>query len=268
MEDIGVTALPVCEPARTPGDASHLSISLARDPATIEDAQRLRFKVFAEELGARLASTAGLDIDEFDAYCEHLVVRDERSLRIVGTYRLLPPHQARRFGKLYTESEFDLSRLDHLRPMMVELGRSCVHRDYRSGPALMLLWAGLARYMRQNQYSHAIGCASVTLADGGRLAASVRDRTQSNLSSPDYRVFPRLAFPHEQIERLVDAATPPLIRGYLLAGARVCGEPAWDPEFGTADFPMLLSLDQLNPRFARHFALRPRDRFTPSSQSE
>ena len=119
----------------------------------------------------------------------------------------------------------------------------------------MLLWAGLARYMKAGQYTHAIGCASVTLADGGGLAAFVRDEAQGHLTPCDYRAFPRLAFPHEKIERPQHAEIPPLIRGYLRAGARVCGEPAWDPEFGTADFPILIALDCMNPRFARHFAL-------------
>jgi putative hemolysin len=241
------------QPRRHP----RLSVTLATDDATVEDAQRLRFKVFADELGASLAHGDGLDIDEFDAYCDHLVVRDEDTLRVVGTYRLLPPHQARRLGRLYTESEFDLHRLDHLRLTMVELGRSCVHRDYRSGPSLMLLWAGLARYMKANRYTHAVGCASVTLADGGGLAACVRDRVQSHLAPLDYRVFPRLPFPHEQLERPPHGELPPLMRGYLRAGASVCGEPAWDPQFGTADFPVLVALGNMNPRFARHFDLLP-----------
>jgi putative hemolysin len=140
---------------------------------------------------------------------------------------------------------------------MVELGRSCVHRDYRSGPSLMLLWAALVRYMKANRYSHAIGCASVTLADGGRLAAFVRDEAQRHLAPLDYRVFPRVPFPHEQIEHPPQGELPPLIRGYLRAGARVCGEPAWDPQFGTADFPLLVAVDNINRRFARHFDLSP-----------
>lgn len=248
---------PRSEEASAPRRPSNLSVTLASDPSTIEDAQRLRYKVFAEELGAELHATDGRDVDEFDPHCDHLVVRDEETLRVVGTYRLLPPHRARRLGRLYSEAEFDLRRLDHLRPTMVELGRSCVHRDYRSGPALMLLWAGLARYMKANRHTHAIGCASTTLADGGRLAAFVRDAAQRHLASLDYRAFPRLPFPHERIERPQQAELPPLIRGYFRAGALVCGEPAWDPEFGTADFLMLIALDNVNRRFARHFALLP-----------
>lgn len=234
---------------------TRLSVSIASDVSTIEDAQRLRYKVFAEELGAELRSCDGLDVDEFDRHCDHLVVRDEGTLRVVGTYRLLPPHQARRIGRLYSEGEFDLRRLHHLRPTMVELGRSCVHRDYRSGPALMLLWAGLVRYMKMNGYTHAVGCASVPLADGGRLAAYVRDAALQHLVPLEYRAFPWLPFPHEAIERPVHADLPPLLRGYFRVGAMACGEPAWDPEFGTADLLVLIALANVNARYARHFDL-------------
>lgn len=237
--------------------ATHrLSVSIARSALVIEDAQRLRYKVFAEEMGAQLDSPVdGLDVDVFDAHCEHIVVRDEDSLRVIGSYRILPPHGARALGRLYSEGEFDLRRLDVLRPRMIEVGRSCVHRDYRDGPAIMLLWAGLARYMKQHGYRHMVGCASASLADGGATAAAVRDAAQASMTPAEYRVFPRVAYPHAQIERSAAATLPPLIRGYLRLGAQICGEPAWDPAFNTADFLILLALERLNPRYARHFAL-------------
>lgn len=232
-----------------------LSVGLARGAADVEDALRLRYKVFAEELGARIDTEAGLDRDEFDASCDHLVVRDEDTLRVVGTYRILPPHRARALGRLYSEAEFDLARLSHLREAMVEIGRSCVHRDYRQGPAIMLLWAGLAQYMRSNGYRHMIGCASASLADGGAQASALRDSLQDYLAEPEYRVFPRVPFPHERFQRPGQCEMPPLIRGYIRLGARICGEPAWDPDFNTADFLVWLSLERLNPRYARHFDL-------------
>jgi putative hemolysin len=235
-----------------------LTVSLARGAAEVEDAQRLRYKVFAEELGARVHAAGaedGLDIDAFDAHCDHIIVRDEDSLRVVGTYRVLPPHGARAVGSLYSESEFDLARLQHLRPAMIEVGRSCVHRSYRQGSAIMLLWAGLAQYMRSFGYRHLIGCASASLTDGGMQAARLRDEMQACLSGPEYRVFPRVPFPHERIERAAHCEMPPLIKGYLRLGAQVCGEPAWDPDFNTADFLIWLSLDNLHKRYARHFDL-------------
>lgn len=232
-----------------------LRVQRAHTASTIEDAQRLRYKVFAEELGADIGSDDGLDIDAFDAHCDHIVVRDETTGRVVGTYRVLAPAGARALGRLYAESEFDLHRLDYLRGAMVEVGRSCVHRDYRDGPAMMLLWAGLARYMRRHGYTHMVGCASVSLADGGHLAAHVQDVAAAHAASAEHRVFPRLPFPHQRIERLQGLSLPPLIKGYLRIGARICGEPAWDPQFNSADFLVLLALAQLDPRYARHFDL-------------
>lgn len=236
-----------------------LSVGLARGPVDIEDAQRLRYDVFALEMGAQLADTEntadGIDCDEFDAYCDHLLVRDEDSGRVVGTYRVLAPHRAREFGRLYSESEFDLSRLTHLRPSLIEVGRSCVHPDYRTGSAILLLWAGLARYMKKGGYRHLIGCASAPLADGGQQAAKLRDELQRYLTDPEYRVFPRLPFPHERMPRAATIEIPPLIKGYVRLGAKVCGEPAWDPDFNSADFLIWLSLDNINPRYARHFDL-------------
>lgn len=244
------------QPVPPPRGDPRLSVALASTPAEVELAQRLRFKVFAKELGARIDGGAdGLDRDEFDDWCDHLIVRDDDRLRAVGTYRILPPHRARSLGRLYTETEFDLARLAHLRPSMIEVGRACVHRDYRTGAALMMLWAGLAHYMKSNGYRHLIGCASAPLADGGGQAARLRDELLPHFVDSEYRVFPRLAFPHASLERARTVEMPPLIKGYLRLGARVCGEPAWDPDFNSADFMMWLSLEQLNPRYARHFDL-------------
>lgn len=256
MDEIPGEANAVVDVPAESRRARPLTVGLARSALVVEDAQRLRYKVFAEEMGACLGDGAALDVDEFDAYCDHIVVQDRDTLRAVATYRVLPPHRARAIGRLYSESEFDLRRLDHLRPTMIEVGRSCVHRDYRSGPAIMLLWAALARYMKTHGYRYLIGCASVPLADGGLQAAFVRDTAQRHLTPPEYRVFPHLPFPHAQIERVAHAELPPLIKGYLRLGAQVCGEPAWDPRFNTADFPVLLALDRLDRRYARHFDLQ------------
>ncbi len=244
------------EAASACGTEAKLLVGLAHSQADIEEAQRLRFKVFADEMGAQLPNAhTGLDADEFDAWCDHLIVRDADTLRAVGTYRILPPHRARELGRLYSESEFDLSRLMHLREATIEVGRSCVHRDYRSGSTILLLWAGLVSYMKAGGYRHLMGCASASLADGGRHAARLRDDLQKDFTDPEHRVFPHLPFPHEGLERATTADMPPLIKGYLRLGARVCGEPAWDPDFNTADFFIWLSLDQLSPRYARHFDL-------------
>jgi putative hemolysin len=231
-----------------------LRVSWAHSEAELREAQRLRYRVFADEMGAQLKGPAGLDVDAFDAFCDHLLVRDLDTLKVVGTYRVLPPHQASRAGRLYAESEFDVSRLAHLRPKLVEVGRSCVHADYRSGAVIMSLWGGLAAYMKQNGYETMLGCASVSMADGGHYAADLCDALGNDaLTSLEYRAFAHTPLPVQELRTGAKVAPPPLLKGYLRLGARICGAPAWDPDFNTADFLTLLRLSEINERYARHF---------------
>lgn len=231
----------------------NLSVGLARNPDEIIEAQRLRYRVFAGELGAKLPTrTPGIDHDIYDPWCDHLVVRNDDTGEVIGTYRILSPANARRIG-YYSENEFDLTRLQHLRPRLVEIGRSCVHPDHRTGATIALLWSGLAKYMKDNGYDYLMGCASVSMADGGHMAASLYNRLGDHMGPLEYRVFPRLPLPLEALQSDVPAEMPPLIKGYLRAGAWVCGEPAWDPDFNTADLPILLSMAQVEGRYAKHF---------------
>ncbi len=236
-----------------------LHVGLAASASEILEAQKLRYRVFAEELGARLSTrTPGVDRDHYDAYCEHLIVRDEEQGRIVGTYRILSPEAARSVGSYYSESEFDLTRLAHLRPRTVEVGRSCIDPDYRSGAVITLLWAGLTRYMLANGHDYLIGCASIGMSDGGYNAAAIYNGLTEQLAPLEYRVFPRCPLPLAQLSSnaVAEANLPPLLKGYFRAGAWVCGEPAWDPDFNTADLLLLLPMSRINERYARHFVER------------
>jgi putative hemolysin len=228
-------------------------VSLAIDDTEIREAQRLRYQVFAEELGATLSSTyPGLDADFFDPYCDHLLVRDLASGKVVGTYRILTPDAAKRVGSYYSEQEFDFTRLHFLRPRMAELGRSCVHRDHRSGGVIARLWMGLADYMTRYGFDYAVGCASIGMADGGHIAASVYRQIAAHHHAPiEWHTPPRHRLPIDALDDGQVAALPPLIKGYTRLGAMLCGEPAWDPDFNTADLLMLLPISQLNRAYAR-----------------
>ncbi|MFO7543015.1 MAG: GNAT family N-acyltransferase [Thiobacillus sp.] len=236
-----------------PCPASRYHVSLAVDDIEIREAQRLRYKVFADEMGARLPTgVAAHDVDRFDPYCDHLLVRDLASGEVVGTYRILPPDAASRMDGYYAEQEFNLSRLIFLRPRLAELGRACVHPAHRSGAVIARLWMGLAAYMTRNGYEYMFGCASIGMADGGHLAANVyRQLAGHHLSPIEWRTPPLTRLPLESLDDGHAAALPPLIKGYLRLGALVCGEPAWDPDFNTADLPMLLPMAQLNRSYAR-----------------
>lgn len=174
--------------------------------------------------------------------------------RVVGTYRVLTPHQARRAGSYYSESEFDLSGLGPVKDGLVEFGRACIHEKYRNGAVLMMLWSGLAEMLKQGRYEHVLGCASVSLRDDGVTAAAVwREVKDSVRASRSLSVEPLHRYPVERLDSRLPAEIPPLLKGYLKLGARVCGRPAWDPDFNTADFPMLLSISQMGMRYRRHF---------------
>lgn len=173
-----------------------LSVGIAQTEREIHEAKKLRYRIFADELGANLPTrTPGVDHDIYDPYCEHLIVRDENSGAVVGTYRILSPEKACKIGGYYSETEFDLTRLLHLRPRMVEIGRSCVHADYRTGATITMLWGGLVKYMLENRYDYLIGCASISMADGGHAAASMYARLGEHMSPLEYRVFPRCPCP-------------------------------------------------------------------------
>lgn len=253
--ELSAIAPVVTEKVTTKAKRPAFQISWAASPNEIKEAQRLRYKVFAEEMGANLPSNPeNLDIDEFDAYCDHLLIRDQETLKVVGTYRVLPPHKALEIGRLYSDSEFDLSRLNHLRPKMVELGRSCVHADYRSGAVIMALWSGLAQYMQKHDYEIMLGCASIPMADGGHFAASLYNSLSNEQMAPvENHAFPRLPLPLDRLNGGLEVEPPPLIKGYLKLGAKICSAPAWDPDFNTADVLTMLRLSEINPRYAKHF---------------
>jgi putative hemolysin len=225
----------------------------------VRAAQRLRYDVFVGEMGARLNTPlAGHDIDLFDNYCEHLLVRDKATRQVIGTYRVLTPAQAKRVGSTYSDTEFDLTRLRTLRERMVELGRSCVHPDHRHGGVIMALWSALAEFMVRNRLDTMIGCASIPMLHNGivsgDVAASIWQQLQSTHLAPiEYHVRPRLPLPVERLDSSLDVEPPALIKGYLRLGARVLGAPAWDPDFNSADLPMLMRIADLPARYRKHF---------------
>jgi putative hemolysin len=251
------------EPAQPKPTTGGIQVSWARHLDEVRQAQRLRYQVFAQEMGAHLPNTLpGHDIDLFDDYCEHLLVRSVDNGEVIGTYRVLTPAQARRVGSFYSDTEFDLTRLRSLRERMVELGRSCVHADHRHGGVIMALWGALAGFMSRNQLDTMIGCASIPMqyqgphgmVGGGHAAASIwRQVREKHMASIEYHVRPRLPLPVENLDDTMDVAPPALIKGYLKLGAKVLGAPAWDPDFNAADLPMMMRWTDLPARYRKHF---------------
>ena len=242
-----------------PVAAGGIEVQWARHLDEVREAQRLRYAVFAGEMGARLNTPlAGHDVDLFDDYCEHLLVRDGASGQVVGTYRVLTPAQARRVGSTYSDTEFDLVRLRSVRSKMVELGRSCVHPEHRHGGVIMALWGALAEFMVRNQLDTMIGCASIPMLHNGvvsgDVAASIwRQLRHTHLAPIEHQVFPRLPLPVDELDQSLSVEPPALIKGYLRLGAKILGAPAWDPDFNTADLPMMMRIADMPPRYRKHF---------------
>jgi len=225
----------------------------------VRAAQKLRFDVFAGEMGAQLScKVPGHDIDVFDDYCEHLLVHDVLTEQVIGTYRVLTPAQAKRAGGTYSDTEFDLTRLRSIRSRMVELGRSCVHPEHRHGGVILALWGALFEFMNRNQLDTMIGCASIPMLHNGMVsgdvAASIWSQVSaSHMASVEYHVRPRLPLPVEQLDRHLQVEPPALIKGYLRLGAKVLGAPAWDPDFNSADLPMMMRVADMPARYRKHF---------------
>lgn len=255
-------SLAVAVPPAVP-PAGRYSLLLTREPGHVAAAQRLRHRVFAGEHGARparddaiavAAAAQGRDADAFDAHCDHLVVREDATGEIVGTYRMLTPAGSSAAGGLYSDTEFDLAALDGVRDEIVEVGRSCVHPDHRHGVVLSLVWAGIGRYMMLTGHRWVVGCASVPLTGDGAMPGGVWSLVSSkHLAPAARRVRPWRAAP---IARpgpgATRAALPPLLRGYLRLGAEIGGAPALDPDFGVADLFVLLDHTAIDPRWRRH----------------
>ena len=242
--------------------APALQVKWARHADEVKAAQRLRYEVFAQEMGATLQTmpgcATGLDVDEFDAYCEHLLVlapqADDAAPRVVGTYRVMLPDAIRRMGRCYSETEFELSPLAHLRPHMAELGRSCIAPDWRSGAVLLMLWSHLIRFLANNGAKCAIGCASIPMHDGGVNAAGVWNELRDHHMAPAaLQVKAHHPLPVHLLPTSGHATLPPLVKGYLRIGAQLLGAPAWDADFGTADLPMMLTFADMPAAYRKRF---------------
>lgn len=227
---------------------------------TIDDiraSQALRYRVFAQELGATInGGTDGYDEDEFDPYCQHLLVREGATGRVVGSTRLLLDGQAHKAGGFYSQSEFALGPLFELPGRRLEVGRTCIDPAYRQGAAIAVLWSGLAEFVKDRQVDMLFGCASVEMNDGGVVAQAIMNRVrQYAMTDPACRVVPKNPLPTlpAGCEDTVAAPLPPLLKAYFRLGARACGEPCYDPAFNCADILVLVKVHEIDASYTRHF---------------
>ena len=261
--EIGTAGRPHPQPAIVPWisiDLAKYQIRLAQSLAEREAACRLRFKVFNIELGEGLISSysTGMDQDQFDLFCDHLIVEDRSRSEIVGTYRMQSGITAARHVGYYSAQEFDFQPYEPVRDQVLELGRASIVREHRTSEVLTLLWRGIAQYSKFYGLRYLIGCSSLTSQDP-QAGWAMYSQFSEFLVSPEFRTAPvrRYELPPVISSSKPDVKIPKLIKTYIAVGAKICGPPAWDREFGTIDFLTLLDLARLTPAARNRFLLDP-----------
>ena len=234
------------------------ALRMATHTVDVQAAQALRFEVFNLELNEGLAQSydTGLDADPFDEVCDHLIVDDLASGRVVGTYRLQTGLRAREALGYYSAREFDFAPFDAMRAETIELGRACIDANHRNFTVLNLLWRGIAVYAQQQGARYLLGCSSLTSQDEAAGAAAY-NRLKPILAPTTWRTRPLADFKCSlDVVAPQTPHIPRLLSAYLALGAAICGPPAIDREFRTIDF--LTWLDLESPALQ---ALRKRGRF-------
>ncbi|MHB1229910.1 MAG: GNAT family N-acetyltransferase [Halothiobacillus sp.] len=240
----------------------HFQVEFALTPSQIEESFRLRYRVFVEELGAKIDCTTplGLESDHFDQYCHHVMVRDLNTGHVVACTRILTDTQARVAGGFYSAKEFDVSPIIATDGRVMEIGRTCVDPGYRTGATIGTLWSGLAQFMEINRFAYLMGCASIPMSDGGVQARLIMAHLRAKYLTPEsLRINSRRTLPPEPLPTYgqnPEIKIPPLLKAYLRLGAKIGGEPYWDEEFNTADVFVWLERANLQQRYLRHFVQR------------
>ena len=240
--------------------SGHYSADFARGREELEEVQRLRFQVFNLELGEGLEQSYATrkDEDPYDAHCHHLIIRDEHTGELVGTYRMQDAEMASGGNGFYSDSEFHLEQLPaDLLARSLELGRACIAEKHRSGRVLFLLWRGLLYYLQKNNLQYFFGCCSLASQDPEEGWALHTRLMRAGHMTPDLHISPRGRYVCEKQEPgeevIAHVMMPRLMRLYLDYGARMCSAPALDREFKTIDFLALFHLDDISPKLRTVF---------------
>ncbi|WP_282168321.1 GNAT family N-acetyltransferase [Ruegeria atlantica] len=248
-----------------PDAGPSFTVKLAESEAELRAAQRLRYDVFVRELGGggkMVDHEAGLEQDQFDPFFDHMLAYDDATGEVVGVYRLLPGERAVELGQFYSEDEYDLTVLKQSGRKLLELGRSCLHPDYRGGTAMYHLWNGLAGYVAEREIEVLFGVASFHGINVQELAQPLSMLHHNHLAPPDLRVRAQpdvfqsmdLVAPDALDRRGAMVQVPALIKAYLRLGGFV-GEGAFiDHAFNTTDVCLILDTARMNERQRRIYS--------------
>lgn len=246
-------------------EAGPFVVKLAETAEEVDRALRLRYQVFNLEQGKGLETAAeeSRDADEFDQFCLHLIVVEQATGRVVGTYRLHLGTVADSAIGFYSAREYEIRGIEGISSQCLELGRSCVDPEFRSGSAVGLLWQGVGQVLMRSKLRYLLGCVSLEVDDPAVGWALFRHLQEKHLICELLTAMPRAGFalprpPEKEVAAVVAKGhlqqyLPPLFKGYLRLGTNICGEPAFDREFGTIDFLILLDTSRIPKRYQRHF---------------
>ena len=233
-----------------------LKVCWASNAEDIKRVQRFRFKVFSEEYTPQFPQAhLGLDEDLFDPICDHLLIFESATQEIVGCYRIIPPSAAQHIGSMYCDSLFDLTPLQAIRSKIVEMDRSCIDKKYRNGSIILFMWKLIFNYLKQHGYEYIIGCSSMSIADGGHAAVSLHHRLMdSHHFSTVFAIKAKTPIDLDISPAAGKVSIPPILKGYLNLGAKVCSEPTFDPLFNTADYLTILKVSDMKPKYVQRFS--------------
>tara|TARA_B100001248_G_scaffold262668_1_gene260609 strand:- start:13202 stop:13954 length:753 start_codon:yes stop_codon:yes gene_type:complete len=217
-------------------------VYVADDQVSLYKALQLRSRVFLQDEDR-------LDVDEFDVFADHILIEDLEKKQVIGTYRMISDVFSDRF---YSETEFDLGDFLQTEGVKIELGRACIHPDYRSGRSIDLLWRGIAAYMTFLNAKYLFGCTSIFLNSKDCLATVAKIKY---MQEPMYGIRPLINYPIMASDKQ-EAELPGLLQSYLRAGAKVVSDPAWDKAWKCADFFTLLDVKDLDKRYQKHYFSR------------
>lgn len=244
-------------------------VKIAENHEEVEEAQRLRYEVFNLEQGRGLESSNkyGIDFDEFDEYCLHLLVLEKKTGRVVGTYRAHLGQVADSAKGFYSSREYYIKGLYKIAHKCLELGRTCISPEFRTGAAVGLLWGAISELLIRTKLTYMLGCVSLESTDPKMGWALYEYISKNHPGYTHLKVIPRPGFvlkrpPEHEIKKMlsnelfIKKNMPPLLKGYVRLGARLCGEPALDKEFGTIDFFIIVDVTKVPERYIRHFKYR------------
>lgn len=240
-------------------------VKIAQDKKEIRQALMLRYKVFKVEMGGEVkrGGKLKLDLDIYDEFSDHLIVIDKTKDKVVGTYRLLRGSRVDKKIGFYSEKFFDIRNIKRLKNNyeILELGRSCIHKEYRCRPVINLLWNGIAKYIQDYRVRYLFGSVRLLTCEPKEVSKVFKFLKERFYAGPEFRVYPRPQTKFNGLDEKIKVENPreifhqlpPLVKGYLRTGVLICGLPAVNPDLDSVVIFILLDTEKIPSVYKKHY---------------